>query len=216
MARSYPLSVAEFFEQLPLAGISFKPGDHRTFSETGGGEVIAAGAGKRLWGGQITIDKDYHDLIAAVDADLAALEEPGASFLIYDARKPYPISDPTGAILGAATPTIASLNANNRELTVSGLPAGYVLSKGDYIGWTYGANPTRYALHRIAVGGAANGSGVSPSIEVTPFIREGVSTGAAVSLIRVPCKAVIPQAQYGAGRSEVSEGGSFQWQQTLR
>jgi hypothetical protein len=216
MARTYPLSTSAFFDTLPLAGISCTLGDHRTFSETGGGEVIAAGAGKRLWGGQITLDRDVHDLIAAIDADLAALEEPGASFLIYDARKEYPTADPDGSILGAATPQIAVLDNNNREMRINGLPAGYVLSKGDYIGWAYASNPVRYALHRIVVGGPADGGGLSAKFEVTPYIREGVTVGTPVSLIRPVCKAVIPQASYGRGRSIVSDGGSFAWRQTLR
>ncbi len=216
MALSFPLSTAQFFDLLPIRAFRMKPADNRAFSETGGGELIAAGRGQRLWQGEVTLDLDIHAQIAGLDAKLSLLEEAGASFLMYDPRKPFPAADPDGSILSGSSPVIATLNANNRELTISGLPAGYVLTEGDLIGWTYGASPLRYTLHRIVTGGTANGSGVSPSIEVSPFIPNGVSTGAAVSLIRPPIKARLPQADYGAGRSVISEGGSFQFIQTRR
>lgn len=216
MALSFPLSPAQFFDLLPIRAFRMKPGDNRTFTETGGGELISAGRGQRLWQGEVTLDLDIHSTIAGLDATLSLLEQTGASFLIYDPRKPYPSMDPSGSIISGASPVIATLNANNRELTVSGLPAGYVITRGDLIGWTYGANPLRYAVHRVVTGGAANGSGVSPSLEVTPFVRQGVSTGAAVSLVRPVIKAKLPQADYGGGRSVISEGGTFQFTQTLR
>ncbi|WP_439523169.1 hypothetical protein [Marivita sp.] len=216
MALSFPLSTAQFFDLLPIRRFAMKPGDNRAFTELGGGELIAAGRGQRLWQGEVTLDIDVHDTIAGLDATLSLLEEVGASFLLYDPRKPFPAADPGGLLIAGSSPQIATLNANNRELTLSGLPAGYVLTPGDLIGWTYGASPTRYAVHRIVTGGSANGSGVSPSLEVTPFIRQGVSAGASAALVRPPMKAKFPEASYGAGRAVVSEAGSFSFIQVLR
>lgn len=216
MALSYPLSTAQFFDTLPIRHFSMKPADARTFSETGGGEVIAAERGQRLWTGQITLDIDDHDIIASVDAMLAMLEDAAGSFLMYDPRKEFPIADPGGTQISGASPQISSLDGNNKELRINGLPAGYQLRTGDLVGWTYGANPLRYALHRIAVGSTASGAGLSGQIEVRPHIRQGATAGAAVSLVRPVFKAKVPSADYGAGRAYVSEGGSFSFVQTLR
>ena len=216
MALAYPLSLAQFFDTLPVASVTMRPGDARSFSETGGGAQIAAQRGTRLWHGSVRIDLDRHSAISAIEARLALLEEPGASFLVYDRRKPWPSADPGGLGVQSSTVRIASLNANNRELTLKGLPSGYVITAGDLMGWTYGASPLRYALHRVVTGATANGSGVTGSIEVTPFIRQGAAVDAIVSLGKPVCKAQLVQADYGSGRSIVTEGGTFDFIQTLR
>ncbi len=216
MALTWPLPLSEFFEGLPVSRITFRLGNANTFSETGGGDVIPHQRGPRLWQGRIVLDKDYYPEIAAIEARLALLEEPGASLLLWDIRQPSPFADPGKAILGAAAPVIAALNANNRELDISGLPAGYVISRGDFLGFTYGANPTRYAFHRVAAGAVADGAGLASGIEVRPFIRPGAALGAAVTLGDPVLKAVITSAQYGEGRSGVTDGPSFEWRQTLR
>lgn len=216
MALSFPLSTAQFFDLLPIRAFRMKPADNRTSSETGGGEFISAGRGQRLWQGEVTLDLDIHAQIAGLDAKLSLLEEAGASFLMYDPRKPYPSADPDGSILSGSSPVIAELENNNQQMRISSLPGGYVITPGDLVGWTYGSNPVRYALHRVVVGGTADGSGLTPKLQVTPFIAPGAQLNAAVTLIRPPIKARLPQADYGAGRSVISEGGSFQFIQTRR
>jgi hypothetical protein len=216
MALAYPLHLTEFFDTLPIARISSRPGAATTISETFSGDVIKHGRGSRLWSGRIVLDMDHHGAVAAIEACLSLLDEPGASFMMWDTRQPHPLADPQKLILGAATPVIASLNANNRELDISDLPAGYEISRGDLLGFSYGASPTRYAYHRVVTGSTANGAGLATSIEVTPFIRPGAALGAAVTLGNPVLKAVLTSAQYGEGRSAVTEGGSFNWLQTLR
>ena len=215
MALNFPLSLSDFFDDLPVANVTFKADDNRSFTETGGGELITAARGARLWGGQITLDIDSHAKIAAVEAKMSLLEQAGASFMIYDLRKPYPTSDPLGASISGASPRISALNVNNREVDLSGLPSGYVISPGDMIAWEYGSSPTRYALHRVVTGGTASG-GLLASVELTPFLRPGTAVNTPVSLIRPACKAVIDKAAYGSGRSVITQGGSFNWRQTLR
>ncbi|WP_167738096.1 hypothetical protein [Leisingera sp. NJS201] len=216
MALAWPLPLSEFFDTLPIARITSRPGAANTTSETHGGDVIKHRLGSRLWGGRIVLDKDHHSAIAAIEARLSLLDEPGASFLLWDTRQPHPAADPEKFILGSSAPVIEALNPNNRELDISGLPAGYILSRGDLLGFTYGANPTRYAYHRIATGAVASGAGVAADIEVTPFIRPGAALGAAITLGNPVLKATLTTAQYGEGRSAVTEGGSFNWLQTLR
>ena len=216
MALSFPLSLAEFFDTLPVARVTFRLPRSDTFSETGGGELIAHRLGVRLWAGEIALGRDYHRVWAAIEARLALLEEPGASFLIRDPRLPGPIADPGGAILGASTVRISSLWGDNRQLALKGLPPGYVISRGDLMGFTYGTNPVRYAYHRVVSGDAADGFGMTGAIEVTPFIRPGAAVNADVTLVAPVLKARVTGADYGASRAAIGEGGTFQWSQTLR
>lgn len=216
MPLTWPLAVNEFFADLPIQRVSFRLGRAQTQSETGGGEVIAHGMGTRLWRGTVVLDKESHAVWAAMEARLALLEQPGASLLLWDTRMPGTLYDPDLSILGAAAPVIDALAANNRELDIGGLPVNYRISTGDLLGFTYGANPTRYAYHRVVSGGIAGASGVASDIEVIPYIRPGAQVGAAVTLGTPVLKAIIPSAEYGNSRATLSEGGSFEWVQTLR
>lgn len=216
MPLQYPLSLADFFDTLPVKNVIARPGRAVTTSETGGGEFIAHNRGARLWHGKVVLDKDHHRFWAATEAVLSLLEEAGASFLLWDVRMRGPIADPDKTLLGAATPVIADVAANNRELDLSGLPAGYVLQRGDLLGFQYGSNPKRYAYHRVVTGDTASLGGTARNIEVTPFLRPGAIVGTFVTLGTPVLKARLSEADYGASRAAISEGGSFNWIQTLR
>jgi hypothetical protein len=85
------------------------------------------------------------------------------------------------------------------------------------LGFQYGSNPVRYALHRIVVGGTAASGGLTPLMEVVPKLRPGAVAGLPVSLIRPACKARLsPNPSYGAGRQALSRGASLDFIQTLR
>jgi len=201
---------------LPIKSLTSRPGRATSSSEAGDGSVITHQRGARLWQGTITLDMDAHEFWASIDATLSMLEEPGASFLFRDPRMTGPIADPQKVTLGAANPVISGLSGDTHGLDLSGLPAGYKLQRGDLLGFSYGANPTRYAYHRVFTGGIANLAGELSDLVVVPKIRSGAQVGAAVTLGTPVLKAILRQADYGASRSKISEGGSFEWVQTLR
>ena len=217
MALSFPLATTYFGGLQINQGRVYLP-ESLEINVTGGGEVLSNDLGERLWVGDVTIAPRPHRIMAAVEAQLSVLRQAGRSFFAFDPRVPAPISDPTGSILGASSPVIASLAVNNRELTISGLPAGYVLSAGDNLSFAYGSAPTRYALHQIVVGSTANGVGLTGLIEVTPLIRAGASVGASIVLIKPYCKAVYTPGSYQAstGGQVMSGGLSFSFIQSLR
>ncbi|MFT5614575.1 MAG: hypothetical protein ACI8Q6_001855 [Granulosicoccus sp.] len=74
MALSWPLPLAQFFDMVPIQSVSFQLATARTFSQTGGGDLIAYRRDARLWKGEIKLDKDYHHVWAAIEARLALLE----------------------------------------------------------------------------------------------------------------------------------------------
>ncbi|MBP2160259.1 MULTISPECIES: hypothetical protein [Asticcacaulis] len=103
------------------------------------------------------------------------------------------------------------------ELTLKGLPVGYVLSPGDYLGFSYGAEPERHALHDLASGGTANEDG-EVTVEVSGFVRLGALANRPVN----PCPAGVQGRPYpGNGvarhrRGQYITGIGFKWRQTLR
>lgn len=215
MPLTFPLPTSEFLDLLPIKAVSSRPGRATTSSETGDGAVMYHRRGARLWQGRITLDMDAHAFWASVDATLSILEEPGASFFYRDPRMTGPIADPQKLILGAASPVIADLPTNAHELGLSGLPAGYVLQRGDLLGFSYGTSPTRYAYHRVFSGGTANLGGSLSDLMVVPKIRAGAQIGAAVTLGTPVLKATLKEAEYGESRAKISGGGSFDWVQVL-
>ncbi len=147
------------------------------------------------------------------------LRQGGRTFEAYDIRRPWPRADFRGVLLGAAQPQILELAANNRQLRVSGLPTGYQLKRGDYIGWGYATGPVRRALHKVVdISVAADVTGRTAMFEVIPNIREGAQIGAAVSLIRPWCTAIIVPGSVttGTAAATLTEGASFRFRQTLR
>ncbi len=217
MALSYPLSYAQFLGALRVEEVTFRLSHPQEHTRLGDGTVISASLGASLWTGTIRLAQANHPQHAAMEALIGLMDQPGATFLCHDPRYLGPASDPTGAILGSRTVTIHSVASSLRELQLTGLPSGYALSAGDMLGFPYGANPVRYALHRIVFGGTASSGGLTPMLEVIPNLRAGAVAGLTVQLIRPACKArLLPEPTYGSGRQALSRGASFDFIQTLR
>jgi len=214
---SYPLSYTQFLGALRVEEVTFRLSHPQEHTRLGDGTVISASLGASLWTGTIRLAQANHARHAEMEALIALMDQPSATFLCHDPRYLGPASDPTGAILGSRTVTIHSVASNMRELRLTGLPSGYMLSAGDMLGFQYGSNPIRYALHRIVVGGTASSTGLTPLMEVVPALRPGAVAGLTVSLIRPACKArLLPEPTYGSGRQALSRGATFDFIQTLR
>lgn len=213
---TFPWAVDDFFGGLKIASATFDLSESLQIEETGGGQIVTAGLGERLWEGSVQLVGGYHADLAALQARLSLIRESGRPFFVFPKHKPFPASDPAGTILGAAAPVIATL-PSARTMTLSGLPAGYQLSPGDFLSFAYGSSPARQALHQIVTGGTANASGVAPAIEVTPAIRPGAATGAAVRLVRPFCTAIYRPGSYRAASYSLRVGSasSFSFVQTV-
>lgn len=220
MPLSYPLSREVFFDALPAASVTFDLGENVDLAATRGGEQLAAEAGERLWQGEVALGRLLRAETGRPEVLVDLIRQPGRSFMAYDRRRPAPLADPAGAVLGGATPTIFALNGSDaREMRLAGLPSGYVLSAGDYLSFAYGASPVRQALHRVVDPlVTADTSGQTPFFEVIPAIRPGAAAGAAVQLVRPWCKAVVVFGSVAPmrGTHTVYDGLAFRFVQTLR
>lgn len=218
MAYSFPLSVTDFMRALPIAEISFDAPEQVEVNQTAGGEIITADLAPMLWQGDVRLGTMTHAEASHADVMLDLLRPAGRMFYAYDTRRPAPLADPSGLILGSTVPTIASLISGNRELTLAGLPAWYVLSRGDYLAFDYGT-PSRRALHKVVTEQVQAGStGTTGAIEVTPMIRPGASVGASVTLVRASCLARLVPNTVSKGQSirTITRDASFRFIQSLR
>ncbi|MDR5655365.1 hypothetical protein [Ruixingdingia sedimenti] len=218
MAYSFPLSLADFWDILPIRELTFDLPEAVEISETGGGEILTADLGTRLWQGEVVLGDMTPDEAADVSAMLDIVRRAGGSFFATDRARPWPRSDWGGSVLGAASVTMHSVAGTSREMRLQGLPVGYQLRRGDRLAYSYGTNPVRYALHRVASPATADEAGVTPLFEVSPNLRPGWPDLAAVTLVKPACKAVIVpgSVQPGRRRARLTVGSSFRFQQTLR
>lgn len=209
MAISFPLARGDFADLLPIAGFKWVLEEYVEVSGTAQGEVITNEIAPRKWRAEL----ELAPMPLAQAADLQALVEaigPSGTFMLHNALRPAPRRDPTGAGVAGASPALNTLGGNNRSLRVGGLPAGYVLSRGDMLAFDYGGG--RRALHRVAETVAASGAGLTPLFEVRPFLRPGYATGAAVTLIRAAAKMMVVPGSFdpGTGRPMIQAGMGFQ------
>jgi hypothetical protein len=154
---------------------------------------------------------------APVRAILAALRSPGATFLVTDTAMRFPAADPTGAILAGAVPVVASLGSSWTQMSIGGLPAGYVITPGDHLSVIFDNVRQRRAYFEV-VKGAAVVSGVAGPISVQPPIPEGFQVGNAVPRVSPTLKATYEPNSYGGSRrvkGQMATGLSFDWRQTF-
>jgi hypothetical protein len=84
---------------------------------------------------------------------------------------------------------LAAVSDDTKVVTLSNLPIGFQLSRGDYLAWPYGDDDQ--ALHRCSAAAAASAEGTL-SVEVRPYVEPvTLSPAPAVSLHRASCRMVV-------------------------
>lgn len=190
---------------LPLAPPALGPAseyfeiDRVDYSTSAGGRSSGVTAGFPLWRCRWTlgraIGRETSEEWRAFHASLRGVQRP---FFAYEYARPYPLMTPRGfagltragggAFAGAATTW--SVNVERDVITLSGLPAGFVLSLTDYIMWRWtgddlpGLGIQRRALCRVVQPAVANASGVI-SVSVEPPLPT-LTPGAAVADLAKP------------------------------
>lgn len=185
----FPLSTAQFADLLQMTSLTPRQGLQQQLSSQGSGLTIAADLAPAQREYDVVCGAMYHSVAAKIMALIEALRGPMNSFYIYDPRYLGPAADPGGTILGASTPQINSINANNQALSLKLLPADYVITAGDFLSWDYGSAPTRRAYFRSVETVTADGSGVTPEFQINDFIQTGSSALLPVTLIKPAMKA---------------------------
>lgn len=219
MALVDTLDRSAFMLQLPVANQAHWLPDQAEYNRTGNGEQIGADLGERLWQGEIELGRMGRSEAGRLEVLVDLLNQPGRAFHVFDTRRPAPLLDPNMTGLAGFNPVLHNLpGAEPRDMQISGLPAGYVLSPGDYLSFQYGSSPTRFALHRVVSGVTTLGTGITPMFEVMPARKPGATVGTAVTFYRPFCKAVVLAGSVVPTRTRhtISEGLRFAYVQTVR
>lgn len=216
MALTFPIGLADFFEEFCPISTTFQLGEAVMVNETGGGEVIRSDYGTRLWQGTVTLAPSKPVLIEDMMALIRVLQDSRASFLLYPRHK----RRATGG--GALSEPIGQINilpANNRLISLKALPASYVITRGDFLSFIYSSSPSRYAFHQAVESITANGAGVTGEFEVVPPIRPGAAVDTGVQFNKPRLKAVMVPGSLTISelpRRGFATGATFGWRQTLR
>lgn len=85
---TFPLSLAGFFDLLPIGAFRMAPQEAVELSETAGGEVLPADIGTSLWTGEIDLSLVTHAEAGDVTPLINLLRRPGTAFLCSDPTRP--------------------------------------------------------------------------------------------------------------------------------
>jgi hypothetical protein len=187
MVLSLPLSRQNLADLLPIETVTWSLGEDQELSGTGAGEQLAADLGPRLWSASCSTIAADIETIEGLRARFNTLDGAINAFYLFDPRRSYPATDPTGALLAGSTVTIQSIETNRKELTLAGLPAGFVLPQGTLLSVTAGA-PARTALLQLAAPVTANGAGVAGPVELRPHLRPWIAPAQEVALLKPVAK----------------------------
>lgn len=179
-ALTYPFSLAFLADLLDIDSVVFDIERNDAVSGQGTGQTIGVELAPPLWYAEVTLNPNYFHEAEVIAAKFRALRGVMGTFLLYDPRKKFPMSDPTGSILGANFINITAKGANNDTLSLSGFPAGYKLSPGDKMTIPYGSGFSYFG--EFSDYATANGSGVITAAPVFPHIPIAMTLGTQVRL----------------------------------
>ncbi|HMR51182.1 MAG TPA: hypothetical protein PKA33_01745 [Amaricoccus sp.] len=212
MAVTFPLSVTVFQDTLKVVSVKWSLSEFVITSGVTAGQIVTSEVASPKWSAEIALAPSYHDDARKVRAMLRRI---GAAnpFYLYNPAAPYPRMDPDGSALGSATVTIASISG--RQMSLTGLPAGYQLKWGDLFSVDYGTAPVRRALFEVNEDITANGAGTTGNFEVTPPPKTGVVAGLAVTLKKPSCKMRLLSHDAGITEPMIASGITLQAMETV-
>lgn len=192
MALSFPRSLPSDFR---VVGMSFPPAPMLEVTPLRSGRQISKNLGPTLWRPRYEsapLTPAQAGVVRALYDTLTSVEE----FYAYDLLREYPLAyaGGWGGLTVGGNPfnglgSLADVASNNKEIDIVNLPAGFVLSPGDYLAFTF--STSLRALHRVVAAKTANGSGEISDVEVRPHVRPGWAVSADVSFYRPSCRAII-------------------------
>lgn len=196
--------------------ISFDPVRPRNTDRMEGRRTEADSFGTPYW--VMSADPGWLEPLdfGKMDAFMMSAGDDGETFLGYDIFRPRPIRMDTGVplsgtVAGGGGPftgqgTLDTIT-DSRTVVVGGLPAGFLLSAGDYIEFRMTA--FLRSLHRIVADATADGTGV-----VTLSIKYGLdtqhfTTAAVVNFEKAACVMQIDAGSYSGAKSWQNRSPSF-------
>ncbi|HWA22332.1 MAG TPA: hypothetical protein VG735_08060 [Caulobacterales bacterium] len=172
---------------------SFDPEPQDVSVPLAGGQGPSVSLGPSRWLANYRVETLGRTRGAEWGAWLASLRGSGRLFYGRDSRRPFPLAyteaqmlalprATTGTFDGTAITT--TLNGARDVIGMGGMPANFLLTVGDYIGFYW--DTTKRSLHRVLETAAAN-SGGTGSWNVEPVVPTLVSGFAVANVLRPDC-----------------------------
>ena len=155
-------------------------------SRTGGGRTIVKDLGTPLWSAAYQSRAMRANELDRWKALLNSLDGGVQTFKGYPLSRVYPIaypngSWPTGQAFDGHTADINTIGSNNKSIAAKLLPAGFLLSVGDYI------RVGTARLYQVMEDALASGAGITPTFELRPHLAPGTAVDDAISVYRPYC-----------------------------
>lgn len=196
MAITYPYPILDTF---PGWSTEFDLLYRQELSRTAGGVTTVKDLGSPLWMATYQSRSMRPNELDAWRARLKGLEGGLKQFLARPTSRCYPIAYPKGQGIGnVAAVKIASIGADRKTITLSGLPSGYKVSVGDYL--QIGARN----LHQIV--------DATGSIEIRPHLWPETAVNDAVVLVRPNCRMTIVPGSINTTADPATGRGSVTFQ----
>lgn len=162
-----------------------KPLWRQETSRTAGGVTLVRDLGPLLWQVAYLTSPMLRDEAGALEADLLTLDNGAQLFEGYDPARPLPASDQTSLLTDV---TIHSIRNDRLALRLTGLPASFALTKGDWL--SIDDTHNLHLLRAVETTTAAS-TGLSPWFEVRPGLRPSIAAGMPVKLRYAPARFMV-------------------------
>lgn len=182
MAITFPRG--DILDLLKVRRAFFYLARNQELSTLGSGDTVGKDLAPSLWRCKFQTTPMTHAEALAAQSALNSLDGVINTFTAWPVMMPYPSYDPDGTILGANTVQIAAV-ASAKALSLKGLPAGYALAIGEFVSIAHSGGTGFYQVVEAAL---ANGSGVTGTFEVRPFLHVSKAVNDVVTLKKPRCK----------------------------
>lgn len=195
MPVTYPVDILADF---PAWATDFDLLHRQELSRTAGGFTIAKDMGTPLWRATYQTRVMRPSELDKWRAKLSTLEG-SVQFFWGRPSRCYPLAYPNGTGMGDVPAVkIASVNGNNKSVRLSGLPAGYKASIGDYMQ----IKNTLYMVVDIA----------GLDIEVRPHLAPGIAVNDPVKVVRPSVQMIVVPGSLSSTADAVTGRGSISFQ----
>jgi len=211
MTVSYPYTLPDFADRLPISSVEWSVKRNDTLSGQGSGRIWQAELAPPLWMASVELDRRPSNEMKQYAALIRKLHGAQEAFFLYDPLSKYPQNDPNGSVLGNTIVRVDTIPSHRASIALKGLPSGYRLLPGDKMQITYNISPTRYAFLEVSESVLVSSEGSTGFIGVFPHVPVGIEVDDRVTLVKPACRMVIMPNTHrpGQARRHLTEGAGF-------
>lgn len=171
--------------------------------------------GYPLWVGSWGTVERKNDFAIELEAIIRSMDDGIHGFLAGDLRRQYPKAYPTGAFTDSGQLDAATTGS---QAKIKSLPAGFVITRGDYFCFDYTIGSVTYrAYHQAMESVTASGAGLTALFDVRPYIISGWAASAPVTFKKpTACFKLDPGSFDPEAVSVITSSGKFSAYQSLR